>query len=255
MVEVISVANFGMTIIALEQKSVFYSGGIVPNAVESLVRMDHIAGGMIRMVAKKDLMLMVDGLWHDPCTGADHVFFMRDDRANEGAGSLLLERPYRQTELCKALIAAQVPHMESVGGFDCIPVYGDEIAVAGSQGESGYGWIIKRSEIRKYLRSGSPQDDPDRLRRLTIWHEIHLDKNGEKFPVVRIEGWSTPQIPNDVTLWDVTEYTVLFNEASRVVQRIYLTNAISKGIACDRSPIRGVAIGKKLPANLAIKRR
>lgn len=255
MVTVISAPNSYTTVIALERGSVFYSGGIVPDEAGHLVRMDCIATGETRIVAKKDLVIAVEGLWHDPCTGANHILFIRADRTSEGAGSLWLGKPQQNPELRKALLDANVPHIEAVKGFDHVLVYNDEIAVPESKTGFGFfGWIVKRDDVEKYLKAETQKKCLGRMRRLTIWHEIHLDHNGEKVPSVRIEGWSEPPPIMDMTLWAMTEFTVWFNDDSRIVHRIAVTNAFVENIPCDRSPIRSIKVGKRLPDSLGRKK-
>jgi hypothetical protein len=83
-----------------------------------------------------------------------------------------------------------------------------------------------------------------------IWHEVHIDKNGEKFPVVRIEGWGEAFNLNDVTLWNLTEFTIFFDKKSRIVLGIFLRNAFVAEIPYTGSPIRSVEVGKRLPPGL-----
>ena len=256
MIRVISEPNSCTSVITLEKGSVFYCIGIVPDEVEHLVKMGCIASGETRLIARMDLVVVVEMLWQLG-TGANHVLFIRADRTGEvGVGSLLFARPEQRPGLRDALIAANVPHVESVRGFDHVLIYGDELAIPESPNTFGfYGWIIKRDDAEKYVKQKQKKNEERRFGRLTIWHEVHWDHNGDRFPVVRIEGWSEPQVKDDVTMCAMNEFTVLFDEGSRIVQRIVMTNVfVPNGVACDRSPLRNVAVGKKLPGNLAIKR-
>lgn len=256
MVRIVSESTAHASIIMLERGSVFYCAGIVPDEIEHLAKMDHIASGEMRLVAKTGLVVVVDGLWRQ-CTGANHILFLRADRTGEeGAGSLWFARPRQYPGLRDALIAAHVPHVESIGGFDHMLVYNDELAIPEScNGLGFYGWIVKRSDAERYVKMERERNEPARIGRITIWHEIHWDHNGEKFPVVRVEGWSEPPIYDDVTICSLAEYIVLFDEKTRIVQRITLTNGDVEGISCDRAPLRSVAIGRRLPANLALGRK
>lgn len=256
MVRIVSESTAHASIIMLERGSVFYCAGIVPDEIGHLAKMEHIASGEMRLVAKTDLVVVVDGLWRQ-CTGANHILFLRADRAGEeGAGSLWVAKPKQCPRLRDALIAANVPHVESIGGFDHMLVYNDELAISESLGGLGsYGWIVKRSDVERYMKMDRERIEPRRMGRLTIWHEIHWDHNGDKFSIVRVEGWSEPPIKDDVTVYSKTEYTILFDEKTRIVQQILLTNGDVENIPCDRAPLRRVVIGRKLPGNLAIGRR
>lgn len=253
MVRVISEPNSYTSVITLKRGFVFYCAGIVPDEIEHLVKMDCIASGEMRLIAKINLVVVVEGLWQ-LCTGANHILFIRPDRTHEGAGSLWLARPEQWPWLRDALVAANVPHVESVGGFHHVLLYRDELAIP----ESGsplefYGWIIKREDVERYVKQ--EREDRRSFGRLTIWHEVHWDHNGERFPVVRIEGWSEPRIKDDVTICEMNEFVVMFDEESRIVQRITVINVfVPNGVACDRAPLRSIAVGRKLPANLAIKK-
>lgn len=201
MVRVISESGAYTSVITLAKWSVFYTGAVIPEMIEHLVRMDRIASGKTRMVATQDLVIVVEGLWLDSYTGADRVLFVRADRAKEGVGSLWFARPCQRPELRTALLAANVLPVKSVGGFDQVPIYNDEIAIVESSWGS-YGWIVTRADAEKYLKAGLSKDSPGKLRRIKIWHEVHIDQDGKCFPTVRIEGWSESQMLNDATVWN-----------------------------------------------------
>lgn len=249
MVRVISESDTDVAVITLAKWSVFYTESIAPELMEHFVRMERIASGKYRMIARQDLMIVVEGLWIESCTGADRIVFVRADRSKEGAGSVWFAKPCHWPEVRNALLAANVSPVRSASGFDQVPIYNDEIVVLESP-HGTYGWIVKRDAVRTYLRSKPQKNGSGRLGRIKIWHEIYDGPEGKQFAIVRIEGWGKPQT-FDTPARSVSEYSVLFDEESRVVQRISLTNKYVEDRSCDRAPIRSIAIGRKLPKNLA----
>ncbi len=249
MVRVLNRPNAHEAIIAVKERSLFYFGGTPPEGIGDLVRMDRIATGEIRIMAKTDIVLLVDGLWDDPCTGARSVFFIRNDRSKEGVGSLRVPKFHPMCRLREALIYENIPCVEVIGGFDRVLVHDDELAVPDAS-LGPYGWIIKRSEVERYLEAAPPEVV---LKKFHVWHEIHVDAAGNNCPNVRIEGIGNPLDLTDPTLRSITEYTIAYDMDSRVVQWIKLRNNEVAGILTDRSPLQSIKVGKELPPYL--KRR
>lgn len=258
MVWVIAEPRNDMTIIALKKNSIFYAGILIPDQIGHLAKVDRITSGEYRLVIKKDVILLVEDLWNDPCTGARHVLFMREDRSKEGAGSLqFVGVHYYDSALRKALQETNLTRVNTTGGMDKVLVYGDEIAVQEpSCGFGFHGWIIKRADIQKYLKESPSISNPPQMAQLVVWHEVHALPGGGQKSIVRIEGWSKPRsYPEEAaTLKSVSEYTIVFDATTRIVHRIFVSNAYVGGALCDRSPIRGIATGKKLPGNLGLNK-
>lgn len=251
MLQVISARDCPMTVVALARNNLFYCKGVVPDRTTDLVWMDTIATGETRLVARKDLIMVVEGLQSDSHTVADCIKFIREDRTKEGAGSLLIEQSSddEYSDVRQVLMEANVPKVKYIGGFRSIPIYGDEIAIAVASWSS-YGWILRQKDVDRY-RKAIKNIEAEELGRLRVWHEIHIDQDGHEYPVVRIEGWSEPPLHDDVTVLSVSEYAVVYNIKSRIVQRILLTNGHVESLPCERGPIRSIVLGKRLPECLA----
>ena len=250
MLRIISGKECPAEVVAVGKNNLFYCDGLVPNKIYGLASVDMIAQGKKRLRAKKDLVLVVQGVWQHPHNGVDQIFFMREDRTREGMKSLLFARAYLNDALKQILITAGMPRIECIGGFGLVPVYGDEIAIAESV-HGPYGWIIKRDDVKRYLGGKSIvlKESSGELGQIRVWHETHIDAQGALYPLIRIEGWSAPPIPNDSTLRSVNEYVVFYDTKSRVVQRILLTNTFAEGIRCDQA-LENIVVGKSLPNNL-----
>lgn len=246
MLTVIKQPNFQSAVIALERGDVFYSAGVVPDGVGDLIRVDRIASGEMRMIARKNIISVVHELW-DTKTGADHILFIRADRRDERIGRAWSVKALSYwPRLAMALNYLRVPVTMAIGGFKNALIYGDEIVVP--YDASGlYGWTIKRKDAERYIA----EFEAEELGRIRIWCENHINEEGREYPLIRIEGWSEPGDFKDITLWSLAEYTVIFNRRSRIIQRIMLTNEFVSGVDCGKTPIARIAIGKPLPGNLA----
>lgn len=252
MVKILGKTDTWKAVITLARWSMFYAESVAFELAGDLMRVERLASGKFRVIAMKDLVIVVEGLWTDSYTGADRIMFVRADRAKEAVGTVWLASPQHWPELRNALLVANVSPVRAIDGFDQVPIYNDEIAILESA-HGTHGWIIKREDIRRYLWQKTPKNDIRVLGRFKIWHEIHIGKDGEFFPRVRIEGWNEPQNFEAATVWNIYEFTILFDKKSRIVQQISLTNAYVENLSVGRSPLRSIAIGRKLPRCLAWK--
>lgn len=255
MVQIIAETRNDMTVVALKRGSLFYSDALVPDQIGHLVKINRIkTGKLLRLVTTTDVIMVVRGLWHDPCTGAKQILFMREDRSKENAGSLqFVGVHYYEDALRKILKEEGVRKIRTKGGLDRVLVYDDEIAVPEPSLEFEFqGWIIKKADAKKYLQKASLElEQPEKTKYLLIRHEIHARPGGQDSSTIRIEGWSRERSHKEqATLRSENIYQIAFNRTSRIVEGIFLTNKFVTSLSYDRSPIRSIVIGKPLPDNL-----
>lgn len=243
------------TVVSLSRYDIFYVRHVIPSDAEKYAHVSILANGETRLIMQKDCIAVVEGL-KSPYMGADLMVFIREDRTNEGVYNLWFAEPQEVPGLREALEFINIPQAHVVTGVADAVIYSDEVLIPDCGKRDPYGWIIKREDVSRYiavLPKGRDSGDMDQLR---IWREIHLRAGGGSRMMIRIEGWSRyPDPINDnATLKSVDEYVIVFDAGSRVIKLITITNEFADDVSCDRGPLRGIKVGKRLPQNLARKK-
>ena len=150
----ISVWRYGnllaFAVVSISKGDHFFSKYMIPNNVETLAEVERMENGSTKLVAKTDLIAVVEGL-HNSHLGAKHVRFLRTDRKAEGAKGLDFVQPKAWPRLRVALRYSNVPTVHAQGGFNNVVAYSDELVVPDYSVSGSGGWIVRRKDIAKYL--------------------------------------------------------------------------------------------------------
>ena len=137
-------------VVSISKGDHFFSKYMIPNGTEEFAEVERMENGSTKLVAKEDLVAVVEGL-HGSHLGAKHVRFLRADRKAEGAKGLDFVQPKAWPRLRVALRHAGESTVHAQGGFENAVAYSDEMAVPDYSMSGSSGWIIRRKNIGKYL--------------------------------------------------------------------------------------------------------
>jgi hypothetical protein len=251
MIRIMSEERQHPTVISLSRNDVFYARHAIPSDAERYAHVTTLASGETRLIMRKNCIVVVEDL-RNPHMRADLVLFIREDRSHEGAYSLWFAKPEEVPDLREALTFLNIPQAHVVTGVTDAVIYGDEMLVPDYGKRGPYGWIIKREDVSRYIAVLPKGRDSGHMDQLYIWREIHVRAGGESRPMIRIEGWSKYPDPirDNVTLKSIDEYVVVYDTGSRVIKEITITNASVDAVSCDKAPLRGIQVGRRLPTNL-----
>jgi len=150
----ISVWRYGnllaYAVISISKGDYFFSKYMIPNGTEKFAEVERMENGSTKLVAKEDLVAVVEGL-HNSHLGCKHIRFLRADRKAEGAKGLDFVQPKAWPRLRVALRHSKVPTVHAQGGFENAVAYSDEMAVPDYSMSGSSGWIIRRKNIGRHL--------------------------------------------------------------------------------------------------------